>query len=478
MTVLQWFILVLGTVVSIFAAGHALISKRDPRASMGWIAVCLMFPLFGPLLYFLFGINRIQTRAKKLHRLGPACRTGPDEKDASRWLTAIETLPGPAHLYQGLVRIADRITLRPLTPGNRIETLFNGEAAYPAMLEAIESARHRVFLASYIFDNDSTGKSFVEALHRATARGVQVRVLVDGFGELYSFPPIFRQLRKRKIPAARFIPPRLIPPTIEINLRNHRKLLIADGRTGFTGGINISERHLVHCPSKGRCIQDMHFRITGPAAFQMEQIFIEDWQFAAGEALSPSVAQPPPEGKAFCRTIIDGPDEDLDKLIAILVGAVSAARNSIRIMTPYFLPPRPLIGAMQAAALRGVDVTVILPEKSNLPFVQWATENMLWELLQRGVRIYYQPPPFAHSKLFIVDDIYSQIGSANIDPRSLRLNFEIAVEIYAESFAGDLARHFDAVRKRSREIRFKDVESRTLPIRIRDSLAWLFTPYL
>lgn len=478
MTVLQWIILIFSTVVSIFAAGHALISKRDPRASMGWIAVCLIFPLFGPLLYFLFGINRIQTKAKKLHQLGPTCQTGPDEKDAFRRLTAIEILPGPAHLYQGLVRIADRITLRPLTPGNRIETLCNGEAAYPAMLEAIENAQRRVFLASYIFDNDSTGKNFVEALHRATARGIQVRVLVDGFGALYSFPPIFRQLRKRKIPAARFIPPRLIPPTLDINLRNHRKLLIADGRTGFTGGMNISDRHLVHWQGKGRRIQDIHFRITGPEALQMEQIFIDDWEFTTGEALLPSGAPSPSEGKAFCRTIIDGPDEDLDKLIAILVGAVSAARNSIRIMTPYFLPPRPLIGAMQAAALRGVDVTVILPEISNLPFVQWATENMLWELLQRGVRIYYQPSPFAHSKLFIVDDIYSQIGSANIDPRSLRLNFEIAVEVYAKSFAGALAQHFDAVRKRSREIRFKDVESRALPIRIRDSLAWLFTPYL
>ncbi len=476
MTVLQWFILIFSTLASVYAAGHALISKRDPRASMGWIAVCLMFPLFGPLLYFLFGINRIQTKAKKLHHFGPVCRTGTDEKD--RRFTAIEALPGPAHLYQGLVRIADRITLRPLTPGNRIETLCNGEAAYPAMLEAIENAQRRVFLASYIFDNDSTGKSFVEALQRATSKGVEVRVLVDGFGALYSFPPIFRQLRKRKIPAARFIPPRLIPPTLDINLRNHRKLLIADGQTAFTGGMNISDCHLVHCLGKGRCIQDIHFRITGPAAFQMEQIFIDDWGFTTGEVLLPSSAQPPLEGKAFCRTIIDGPDEDLDKLIAILVGAVSAARNSVRIMTPYFLPPRPLIGAMQAAALRGVDVTVILPEKSNLPFVQWATENMLWELLQRGVRVCYQPPPFAHSKLFIVDDIYSQIGSANIDPRSLRLNFEIAVEVYAESFAGVMARHFDAVRKRSREIRFEDVESRPLPIRIRDSLAWLFTPYL
>ncbi|MDD3081018.1 MAG: cardiolipin synthase [Desulfobacterales bacterium] len=478
MTVLQWVILIFSTLVSIFAAGHALISKRDSRASMGWIAVCLMFPLFGPLLYFLFGINRIQTKAKKLHRRVTACQTGTDEKDASRQLTAIESLPGPAHLYQGLVRISDRITLRPLTPGNRIETLCNGEAAYPAMLEAIENAQRRVLLASYIFDNDSTGKSFVEALQRATARGVEVRVLVDGFGELYSFPSIFRQLRKKKITAARFIPPRLIPPALDINLRNHRKLLIADGRTGFTGGMNISDRHLVHCQSRGRCIQDMHFRITGPAAFQMEQIFIEDWLFASGEALSQTAYQPFSEGDAFCRTIIDGPDEDLDKLIAILVGAVSAARKSVRIMTPYFLPPRPLIAALQSAALRGVDVTVILPEKSNLPFVQWATENMLWEPLQRGVRICYQPPPFAHSKLFIVDDIYSQIGSANIDPRSLRLNFEIAVEVYDHSFSGVLTRHFDAVRHRSREIRFEDVESRTLPIRIRDSLAWLFTPYL
>ena len=134
------------------------------------------------------------------------------------------------------------------------------------------------------------------------------------------------------------------------------------------------------------------------------------------------------------RTITDGPNEDLDRLALILAGAVSSARERVRIMTPYFLPSRGLIGAMQSAALRGVAVDVILPLRNNLPFMDWATRNMLWELLERGIRVFYQPPPFAHSKLFVVDDQYGLIGSPNIDPRSLRLNFELAVEIYDRQF--------------------------------------------
>jgi cardiolipin synthase len=175
---------------------------------------------------------------------------------------------------------------------------------------------------------------------------------------------------------------------------------------------------------------------------------------------------------------VDGPNEDLDKLAAILVGAVSSARSRVLIMTPYFLPSRELIGTLQTAALRGVEVNVVLPSKNDVRMVHWATRNMLWELLKRGIRVYYQPPPFVHSKLLIVDDHYAQIGSFNIDPRSLRLNFELAIEIYDMEVAEGLASYVLEKIERSREISLTDVDSRAIPIRIRDALAWLFTPYL
>jgi cardiolipin synthase len=161
-----------------------------------------------------------------------------------------------------------------------------------------------------------------------------------------------------------------------------------------------------------------------------------------------------------------------------MVSAVSAAQSHISIITPYFLPSRELIAALQATALRGVGVTIILPSKNNLPFVHWAMRNMLWELLVWGIRVFYQPPPFVHTKLFVVDNHYAQVGSANIDPRSLRLNFELAVEVFDRGFVDILTDHIEKCRKHSTEVSLKDCDSRGLPVKIRDALAWLFSPYL
>ena len=205
---------------------------------------------------------------------------------------------------------------------------------------------------------------------------------------------------------------------------------------------------------------------------------MEDWRFITGEHNAPAPVSTADTGSTVCRAIVDGPNEDIDKLSTILVGAVSAARSRISIMTPYFLPSREMTSALQTAALRGVEVTVVLPTKNNLPFVQWATNNILWELLQRGVRVYYQPPPFVHTKLFVVDDHYAQIGSANIDPRSLRLNFELAVEVYDRVFVEVLAEHIEKKRNDCRETSMRDMDTRPLSVRMRDAVAWLFSPYL
>ncbi len=214
-------------------------------------------------------------------------------------------------------------------------------------------------------------------------------------------------------------------------------------------------------------VVDAHFRMVGPVVRQLQQVFLEDWSFVTGHEPDRFPADCQEAGSAKCRTIVEGPDEDLDKLLAVLVGAVSAARRQVAIMTPYFIPPRELVGALQAAALRGVKVTVILPAKNNLPFVHWASTNMLWEMLQRGVRVFLQPPPFVHTKLFLVDGHYVQVGSANMDPRSLRLNFELVVEIYDRDFATTIGGHFEAIRKRSREVTLEAVDGRRLPLRLR-----------
>lgn len=476
-----WILLTVHVLLAVVSAGHALLYKRDPRAALGWIAVCLAYPIVGPLLYYLFGINRLQTRAHHLKGASPRrLKIGyerPDNVSRVSEDTGLPALSAQPELA-ALARSSAAVTHRPLVDNNALQAFFGGDSAYAAMLNAIAQARQSVCLASYIFDTNRTGRAFIESLAAARARGVEVRVLLDGIGELYSFPRAGRLLKKQGVRVARFIPPRILPPAIHINLRNHRKLLVVDGLIGFTGGMNIGDRHLRTRPNGRPGIADMHFQVQGPILEQFQQVFDEDWTFATGEKFQHHSANINTSGKAICRVVTDGPNEDLGKLTMIITGAVALARRRIAIMTPYFLPPATLISALQAAALRGVEVAVILPQKSNQPLAHWATRNMLWELLQFGVRIYYQPPPFAHSKFLLIDEDYAHIGSANLDPRSLRLNFELVVETFDRGFVAVLSKHFEQVKNASREETLAGVDGRSLPTRVRDATAWLFSPYL
>lgn len=471
MSWLHWSVLAVHGVLALLATVHILLTQRLPQTALGWIGVCFVVPFGGPLLYFLFGVNRVSTRAKALRRRSPAAAGSASSQRPA------DSSPVPSE-YSELARISDAVTGLPLTAGNDIKLLRNGEQAYPAMLAAIDGAEHSIRMTSYIFETNASGIRFIDALARAQARGVDVRVLLDGVGELYSRPRAGPQLKARGVRVARFLPPRLLPPALHVNLRNHRKVLLVDGGVAFTGGMNIGDRHLAADAANPDRVADLHFRLRGPVVAQIEQVFIEDWAFVTGEDLQPAAAPPADRGQAMCRTIVDGPNEDLDKLDMVVVGAISSARREVTIMTPYFLPDPGLIAALQSAALRGVEVTVVLPAHNNLTFVHWASRHMLGYLLKYGVRICYQPPPFVHSKLLVVDGHYAQIGSANLDPRSLRLNFELVVEVYDPLFAGDLARYFADARAGARELTQAEVRGWPLIRRLCDALAWLFTPYL
>lgn len=469
-----WIALIVHLVVAPAAVVHALITRRDPRASLGWIAVCILFPLGGPLAYALFGVNRIKSRARRLGHDSLNLGT-----DAKADLNA--TLPPPPETVQPfgpLARIGTRLSRNPLEAGNHIQTLHNGEDAYPAMLAAIDAAQRSVYLSTYIFDSDGVGQQFIEALARARERGVTVRVLIDGAGELYSWPRARKLLHRRKVPVALYLPFKLLPPSLHINLRSHHKILVVDGKHAFTGGMNIGARHMAADTSKANRVVDMHFGLTGPVARQLERVFVHAWDQATSEALQVSPPLTDAPGRLMCRTITDGPDEDLDRLTFLFCATISQARESIRIMTPYFLPPREIIGALQSAVLRGVRVTLVLPEKNNLPFIHWATRNMLWELVLEGVEVHYQPPPFVHTKLLVIDTCYVVIGSGNWDMRSLRLNFELAVEICDHDLGQQLSDHIDQSIAAGRPVTIEELDGRSLPVRIRDSLCWLFSPYL
>jgi cardiolipin synthase len=462
----------------LIASGHALLYKRDTRAVVLWLGFIWFVPVAGAVLYFILGINRIKRTAVLLrgtlahYRAASSAAPCPPERVSDH-------LPIDGSHLGALAGMVGTMTVRPLLPGNRIEPLVNGDAAYPAMLDAIANARHSVTLCTYIFDRDAVGLEFANALGAAVRRGVDVRVLIDATGSRYSWPSILGPLRAQGVRYARFLPAFTLKRLPSVNLRNHRKILVADGRVGFTGGMNIRVGHWL-AKEPVHPVQDIQFRIEGPVVAHLQEVFADDWLFTTGEPLRgerwfPRIAS---AGPTLARGIADGPDGDFEKLRWTILGAVAVARRSIRILTPYFLPEPALISALNLAAMRGVVVDIVLPAVGNLPVTQWASTAHWWQVLEHGCRIWVTPPPFDHSKLFIVDDCWVLVGSTNWDPRSLRLNFEFNLECYDCQLAEVLGSLFDYRRAHAREVTLQDVDGRSLPVKLRDGLARLLTPFL
>lgn len=459
---------------AIWAAGHALLHKRDPRSALVWVSLSLSLPVFGALAYWLLGINRITRRALRWHRSGRK----PDLRRLTAHLKPYSPqLPTAYSNLNNLEALADRVVKTHTVPDNQITPLVNGEEAYPAMLAAIARATHSIHLSSYIFDGDGVGKQFVTALADAAARGVAVRVIVDAMGEQYSALSARKALQGSLVDIRHYLPLYKWP---FINLRNHRKLLLVDGSLAFTGGMNIRSNHCLTAVPFERATSDLHFRVEGPAINDLQRIFIEDWYFVSNQFLDDPryIPELAPCGSALARAIADGPDREFRKLEWIVMGALAAARKRVRIMTPYFIPDRPMITALITAALRGIEITIVLPQVNNLPFVAWASRASYWELLKNGVTLLEQPAPFTHTKLFLVDDSWSLIGSANLDTRSFRLNFELNLSVFDLDLAKRLNRHFDEVVHRSHAVSLQEMDGRSLPIKLRDGIARLFSPYL
>jgi cardiolipin synthase len=347
------------------------------------------------------------------------------------------------------------------------------------MYAAIEKAVKTITLSSYIFDNDLTGNKFVNALAAAKQKGVQIRVLVDDVGARYSWPRIFRALENVGIVHARFYPRRTPWTILYANLRNHRKLLVVDGKVGFTGGMNIRNRHSPDAV-KDHAVEDMHFRLTGPIVLQLQNVFADDWQFATGEVLTDEMWFPEWKGTGsmICRAIVDGPDEHLNNVQLALAAAISCAKETVTIVTPYFIPDRELIAVLSLASMRGVTVDIVMPQKNNLFFVEWASMALRWQMLEKGCRMWLTKPPFDHSKLILIDGCWSMFGSSNWDARSLRLNFELNVECYDKALCQTMQQMAAEKISNSRPLTLEDVNNRPLLIKLRDGIARLFSPYL
>ena len=459
-------LLVTGLVLASLVTVHVLLTKRDVAATIGWIGLAWFAPLMGSATYAVFGVNRVRRRARALRP-----REG---SEAGRPLVTEENTEGR---LDALARGVGGITGRPLLPGNAVEVFQDGDQAFPAMLAAIAEARDSVGLSSYIFQDDEWGGRFIEALAAAKARGVAVRVLIDGVGGGWLLSGAFRRLRRDGVPVQRFLHSLLPWRMPFINLRCHKKVLVVDGTLGFTGGMNIADDN-VAATRPADPVQDTHFRLRGPVIAQLTEAFAQDWTYATGEVLGGPAWFPPLDaaGPARGRVIDSGPDEDMEKIEFAILQALSCARDSVAIMTPYFLPDERLMSALALAAMRGVAVDLGIPARSNHFYVDGATRANVGPILRDGVRIWRCPPPFRHSKVMVVDGEWCLIGSCNWDIRSFRLNFELCVELYDQ----DLAETLSALMRASRgeALTLAELRTRSWPVRLRDAALRLMSPYL
>ena len=466
---LAWFWGELAALAHIaIAAGvtvHVLLNKRNIGTSISWMGIAWLSPFIGGVLYYALGVNRVKRRALRLRRershMFLVDEVAPDAPDAGP-LTPLEYAIG-------------RLTGLSAEAGNKVSQMRNGDETYPAMLAAIDGAQKSIGLASYIFRDDEAGLPFIQALIRAQRRGVQVRVLIDGIGGGYFWSGTYQRLREAGVPVDRFLHSYVPWKTPFLNLRNHRKLLVVDGRTAFTGGINIGRENLLaaHPPHP---VRDTHFRIEGPVVEQLTEAFADDWLYETGEKLLDDGWFPElePVGAAVARVITSGPDEDMEQIEFAVLHAIACARRSIRVVTPYFLPPDALTMALGLAAMRGIAVDILVPEHSNHRILDWARRVALRNLLEAGCRVWLLPPPFNHSKLLMIDDSWSLIGSANWDTRSFRLNFELNVEIQDEAFARALTGALPA----GRLLTLAEMGRDRLPLKLRNNAARLLQPYL
>ena len=463
-------------VVATLGAMHVLRFQTRSNSALLWIIILYSFPLFGLIAYIFFGVNRLLRNEEVLSSIrGIESPATPDSISATQVVD--DSLSGLNCLSANLTNI-------PLSRADTCDFYQSGERAYENMLGAIGSAEHSIYLCTYIFNYDVIGKRFADALIAAHQRGVAVYVLIDGVGQWYAHKLARPYLRRHGIAVKTFLPLTLFPPNIYINLRNHRKLLIIDRRHAFIGGLNISDAYYNDGPH--RSYRDLHFQLKGPVAQQLAAVFASDWAFMSSNA--PALPVEPVSDRiadsttatspTACRTIIDDPGRRVGHLPLIIFAAINNARTSVHIITPYFLPNSELIAALSAAALRGVEVNVILPQQNNYAPVHHASRHTHEQLLVRGVNIFYQPAPFAHSKLFLIDKNYVLIGSANFEPRSFRLNYEIGVEIFSRKFGEDMYGYIQALLRECFPETKERLDQRSLLLRIIDGIAWLFTPLL
>ncbi len=475
----------------VLVAMHCLTHRREATSALLWMFVAWGFPVIGPLIFLMFGINRVSRQGWRKRRSDVEFlterRAREDETMPLAYWRAVRTSvmgDPPQAQWRELNTVLNALAPDyPLLGGNQIRPLVSGDEAFPRMLAAIENARHHIHLQTYILGNDATADQFFEALRARAQAGVTVRVLYDRVGSMAAHWS-GRLRRFGRAPNLRMVGWTQANPIrrqYQINLRNHRKLLIVDGQRAFTGGINIAVNN-VSTPGR-EADRDFHFELRGPIVPELQYSFLGDWYFMTDEDPSGLLHEahfPPvePAGRASIRVLHGGPSHQGDVLADAFTAMLNMAHRQVLAVTPYFVPPLDLLRAFRMAALRGVDVRLVVPARNNHPYAGLAGQALYEDLLTAGVRIFERQPPFLHGKAMLADDALALVGTANLDVRSLRLNYETNLVVFDPHFADGLKRILLEDVALSRELQLVDWRQRSKRRRIAENFCSLLTPIL
>jgi cardiolipin synthase len=476
---LQVILSILYVITIIVVCLVIIFENRAPVKTLSWVMVISLIPVAGIILYFFFGQNY---RKKKIFS-----RKGliDSENVLNVAIRQIESLDQRLEEKSSRVRSKQHLmTLMlnnersVLTDNNEITLLKDAENVYDSMLEAIEKAEHHIHFEIFRFNIDEIGNKFRQLLMEKASQGVEVRMIIDDVGSWSFKKRYIREIRRAGVQIFPFFPVRFPWLASKINYRNHRKILVIDGKTGFIGGMNIADKYLHGLPKLGKW-RDTHLRVRGEAVAGLNRIFLTDWYFLSGEILTRKPVYFPKvdtDGKSWIQLASSGPDSDWANIMQAYLAAIATAREKVYLCTPYFSPIESILNALKTAALSGKDVRLIVPEKSDSVIANWISRSYVSELLQAGVRMYFYVSGFNHSKYIVVDGIFSSVGSVNVDVRSFDLDFEVTALIYDEDFASELEDTFIDDLRNSKELLPDLWEGRSATEKYRESLARIMGP--
>ena len=460
---------VLGLVTSI----HALMTVRTSQGTIAWIVSLNTLPLAAVPAYWVLGRSKfqgyvIERRARDQWTTDEARRIA---AKLDPMIPDFARAPGAALAGQRLARL-------PYLGGNQVELLVDGEATFESIFDGIEAAGRYVLVQFYIVRDDQLGRELATRMIAKAKEGVTVRFLYDEIGSADLDDAYLAPLREAGVAVADFGATRGRGNRFQINFRNHRKIVVVDGHAGWVGGHNVGDEYLGRDPAVGPW-RDTHVRIDGPAAIGLQLAFLEDWSWATGELLFDELSwEVEPRGESAALILPSGPADRLETASLMFQQAIQGAGRRVWIASPYFVPDDGVLSALHLAALRGVDVRLLIPERSDNALVDAAAESFLGALIDSGIAVHRYRSGFLHSKHFLVDDLVAAVGTANLDNRSLRLNFEVTAIVGDPAFNAQVASMFEEDLARSHRVTSEELATRSFGRRLFSRAALLLSPVL